>query len=260
MKTFDNSHDSLAAAAKEILEGNTSNKESLLERDTALVDMIKYSGAVGLFSKKVAKVITDDDEAALFPTGMVTRDGVAMQRILLNYIADKMGTDPKRKFGPYFDRVDLVGPGREGKTALRGALDPRKKFKIKDLIKALETFKEEVTESEEVSEEKLSEAKIEVPTDEKDVKAFLDKAKSMRASEKDFQQSMKPLDLKAFAKFDKHARDHKDFKGAYEMGYDAGMGYDLPKGGGLEGNNPHKKNTFAYSIWMDIAGQRMSDA
>ena len=268
MKTFDNSHDSLAAAAKEILEGNTSNKESLLERDTALVDMIKYSGAVGLFSKKVAKVITDDDEAALFPTGMITRDGVAMQKILLNYIANKMGTDPKEKFGPYFDRADLIGPGREGKTALRGALDPRKKFTIKDLIKALETFKEEVTESEEVTisidfgelTEKLSEAKIEVPTDEKDIKAFLDKAKMMRASEKDFQQSMKPLDLKAFAKFDKHARDHKDFKGAYEMGYDAGMGYDLPKGGGLEGNNPHKKNTFAYSLWMDIAGQGMNDA
>jgi hypothetical protein len=112
-----------------------------------------------------------------------------------------------------------------------------------------------------MSEEvEISEAKIEVPTDEKAMKAFLDKAKSMRATEKDFQQSMKPLDLKQFAKFDKHARDHKDFKGAYEMGYDAGMGYDLPKGGGLEGNNPHKKNTFAYSLWMDIAGQGMSDA
>ena len=105
--------------------------------------MIKYSGAVGLFAKKVAKVITDDDEAALFPTGMVTRDGVAMQEILLNYIADKMGTNPKEKFGPYFDRVDLVGPGREGKTALRGALDPRRKYKIKDLMKALKTFKED---------------------------------------------------------------------------------------------------------------------
>jgi hypothetical protein len=108
--------------------------------------------------------------------------------------------------------------------------------------------------------ESLTEAKIEVPTDEKDIKAFLDKAKMMRATEKDFQQSMKPLDLKQFAMFDKHARDHKDFKGAYEMGYDAGMGYDLPKGGGLEGNNPHKKNTFAYSLWMDIAGQGMNDA
>ena len=230
------------------------SEEVLLERDSALVDMIKYSGPTGLFSKKIAKVITDDDEAALFPTGMVTRDGIAMQKILLDYIADKMGTDPKEKFGPYFDRVDLVGPGRKGKTALRGALDPKKKFKIKDLIKALKTFKEEV------GEEELAEATIEIPTDEKAIKQFLDKAKMMRATEKDFDQSMKPLDLKAFAKFDKIARDHKDFKDAYQTGYDSGMGYDLPKGGGLEGNNPHKKNTFAYSLWMDIAGQGMNDA
>ena len=108
--------------------------------------------------------------------------------------------------------------------------------------------------------ESLTEAKIEIPTDEKAIKQFLDKAKMMRATEKDFNQSMKGLDLKAFAKFDKIARDHKDFKDAYQTGYDSGMGYDLPKGGGLEGNNPHKKNTFAYYLWMDIAGQGMNDA
>ena len=125
------------------LEEQTAKASGESISESKLVDMIKYSGAVGLFSKKVAKVITDEDEAALFPTGMITRDGVAMQEILLNYIANKMGTDPKEKFGPYFDRVDLVGPGRSGKTALRGALDPRKKHKIKDLIKALKTFKEE---------------------------------------------------------------------------------------------------------------------
>jgi len=110
------------------------------------------------------------------------------------------------------------------------------------------------------STEELEEATIEIPTDEKDIKAMLDKAKQLRSTEKDFNQSMKLLDLKAFAKFDKIARGHKDFIGAYGLGYDAGMGYDLPKGGGLEGNNPHKKNTFAYWLWMDVAGQGMSDA
>jgi hypothetical protein len=166
MENYHRSYDNLAHAAEaifnrkpepeiepvEITEEETEvtteeleeSTDLILERDSALVDMIKYSGAVGLFAKKVAKVITDNDEAALFPTGMVTRDGVAMQQILLDYIAKKMGTNPKEKFGPYFDRVDLVGPGREGKTALRGALDPRKKHTIKDLIKALKTFKEDV--------------------------------------------------------------------------------------------------------------------
>lgn len=166
------SYDSLAKAAEEIFNRNSEveadpeplveadveeiseeeleeSTDLLVERDTALVDMIKYSGAVGLFAKKVAKVITDDDEAALFPTGMITRDGVAMQEILLNYMANRMGTDPKQKFGPYFDRVDLVGPGMSGKTALRGALDPRRKYKIKDLMKALKTFKEGVQSQEE---------------------------------------------------------------------------------------------------------------
>ena len=71
---------------------------------------------------------------------------------------------------------------------------------------------------------------------------------------------MKGIDLKQFAMFDKIARDHKDFDKAYELGYDAGMGYDLPRPGGFEGNNPHKKNTFAYWLWMDVAGQGMSDA
>ena len=160
MADYHKSYDSLARAAEEIFNTprDTSEvdpepiveftEEDLSEdlepiSESKLVDMIKYSGATGLFAKKVAKVITDNDEAALFPTGMVTRDGVAMQKILLNYIADKMGTDPKEKFGPYFDRTDLVGPGMSGKTALQGALDPRKKYKIKDLIKALKTFKEE---------------------------------------------------------------------------------------------------------------------
>lgn len=189
--------------------------------------------------------------------------------------------------------TEKVRPGR-GKTTVDVDLDmsdsyftnvSQRKFKIKikptgkstaditgekkDIIAFLQSndygmddrdIKDLFPELLEASEEKLSEAKIEVPTDEKDIKAFLDKAKMIRATEKDFQQSTKPLDLKQFAKFDKHARDHKDFKGAYEIGYDAGMGYDLPKGGGLEGNNPHKKNTFAYSLWMDIAGQGMSDA
>jgi len=163
MRNYYKSYDSLAHAAEEIFNQSQTpeaDPEPVIEvfeeetfedisedlepiSESKLVDMIKYSGAVGLFAKKVAKVITDEDEAALFPTGMNTRDGVAMQEILLNYIANKMGTDPKEKFGPYFDRVDLVGPGMSGKTALRGALDPRKKHKIKDLIKALKTFKEE---------------------------------------------------------------------------------------------------------------------
>ncbi len=117
---------------------------------------------------------------------------------------------------------------------------------------------ETVAESKDV--EDLTEAKLEVPTDEKDMKAFLNNAKKVRATSRDFVNSMKPLDLKSFAKFDKHARDHKDFKDAYQTGYDTGMGNDLPKKGGLEGNNPHKKNTYAYHLWMDIAGQGMADA
>ena len=108
--------------------------------------------------------------------------------------------------------------------------------------------------------EGITESTIEIPTDEEGIQELLDNSKMMRATEMDFQQSMKPLDLKQFAMFDKHARDHEYFKGAYEMGYDAGMGYDLPKPGGLEGNNPHQEGTFAYYLWMDMAGQGMADA
>jgi hypothetical protein len=116
------------------------------------------------------------------------------------------------------------------------------------------TETETVVESEEIEEAEELLEMVEVPTDKKDLKIFLDKAKRMRATEKDYIASMKSLDLKAFGVFDKHARDHKDFKDAYQTGK------NLPKKGGLEGNNPHKKNTYAYHLWMDIAGQGMADA
>ena len=108
----------------------------------------------------------------------------------------------------------------------------------------------------------VTEAKIVIPPEasEKGIRWIINKAKQLSATEKDFDQSMKPLNLKQFEIFDKIARNHKDFDKAYDIGYDAGMGYDLPKPGGLEGNNPHKKNTFAYWLWMDIAGQGMNDA
>ena len=57
----------------------------------------------------------------------------------------------------------------------------------------------------------LTEAKIEIPADEKGIKAFLDKAKRLRATEKDYDQAMKELDLKTFTKMDKLVRNHKDF-------------------------------------------------
>jgi hypothetical protein len=108
--------------------------------------------------------------------------------------------------------------------------------------------------------EGITESTIEVPTDEEGMQELLDNSKRISATKEDFDQSMKPLDLKQFAMFDKIARDHKDFIGAYGLGYDAGMGYDLPKPGGLEGNNPHEEGTFAYHLWMDMAGQGMADA
>lgn len=106
----------------------------------------------------------------------------------------------------------------------------------------------------------LTEAKIEIPADEKSIKAFLNNAKKIRATEKDYERAMKDLDLETFTKMDKLVRNHKDFANAYDLGYDMGMGEGLPKRGGLEGNNPHKRNTLAYHIWMDTAGQGEADA
>ena len=108
--------------------------------------------------------------------------------------------------------------------------------------------------------EELTEAKIEIPTDEKSMKAFLDNSKRLRATEKDYDRAMAALDLNQFTKFDKLVRNHKDFTNAYEIGYDMGMGEGLPKPGGLENNSPHKKNTLAHWIWMDTAGQGAADA
>ena len=110
--------------------------------------------------------------------------------------------------------------------------------------------------------ESLNEAKIEIPADERGMKAILDKAKRLRATNNDFIRTMADLDLDQFTMFDKLVRNHKDFAKAYELGYDLGLGGegDLPKPGGLEGNNPHKKNTLAYHIWMDAARQGAADA
>jgi len=162
--------------------------------------------------------------------------------------------------------IDAISLGNEEDQSAAFASIMQDKVRAAIDVKTIETAEriynapkaETVTESKEVEE--ITEAKLEVPSDEKDMKAFLDNAKKVRATSRDFVNSMKSLDLKAFGKFDKHARDHKDFKDAYQTGYDAGMGNDLPKGGGLEGNNPHKKNTVAYHLWMDIAGQGMADA
>ncbi len=162
--------------------------------------------------------------------------------------------------------IDAVALGDKEQQAAAFAAVMQEKARTAIEVKTIETAEriynapeaETVTESKEVEE--ITEAKLEVPTDEKDMKAFLDNAKKVRATSRDFVNAMKPLDLKQFAKFDKHARDHKDFAGAYDIGYDAGMGYGLPKGGGLEGNNPHKKNTVAHHLWMDIAGQGMADS
>lgn len=128
----------------------------------------------------------------------------------------------------------------------------------KDSELIFENYKE--INNKETKIEGITESTIEVPTDEEGIQELLDNSKMMRATEKDFQQSMKPLDLRQFEMFDRIARGHKDFDKAYDTGYDAGMGYDLPKPGGLEGNNPHEEGTFAYHLWMDMAGQGMADA
>jgi len=103
---------------------------------------------------------------------------------------------------------------------------------------------------------------VEVPADKKAMKTFLDKAKRMRITQKEYMATVKALgsDIKKYGEFDKLTRGHKDFKDARQMGYDMGMGNDLPKPGGLEGNNPHKKNTYAYHLWLDLAAEGMADA
>jgi len=281
MKSFDNSHDTLADAAKEILEGNTSKSEELDEAidfsqvpDKNLIswvkkfrtvkgnpwsdfkqDMAAAEREVKLRKLKVeaieesAEVTISVDNVALTEA---LRAGRGKTTIDADYIGDRYFTNVsqrqfKIKIKPTGkSTADITGEKKNIIAFLQSddyGMDDRD---IKDLFPELL--------------ESLTEAKIEVPTDEKAIKQFLDKAKMMRATEKDFDQSMKPLPLKQFAMVDKIARDHKDFNYAYQTGYDAGMGYDLPKGGGLEGNNPHKKNTFAYWLWMDIAGQGMADA
>lgn len=167
--------------------------------------------------------------------------------------------------------IDAISLGNEEdqKNAFSSAMQDKVRSAIN--VKTIETAEqiynapkaETVTESKELEEDQeLSEAKIEVPTDEKDMKAFLNNAKKVRASSRDFVNSMKSLDLNAFTRLDKHARNHKDFNTAYELGYNVGTGGEetLPKPGGLEGNNPHRKNTYAYHLWMDMAGQGMADS
>ena len=158
--------------------------------------------------------------------------------------------------------IDAVALGDKEQMADAFSAVMQDKVRTAIDVKTIETaekiYNAEQTESE--NEETLSEAKIEIPADSKGMKGFLDKAKTLRASQKDYDQSMANLDLKQFTEFDKIARGHKDFKKAYELGYDMGMGEGLPKRGGLEGNNPHKKNTLAYHIWMDLAGQGEADA
>ena len=104
-----------------------------------------------LTKKDVEKKITDNDSASYY-NGW-TSDGNPMQLILKRYLVKKMkkGDD----YDPYFDGASLVGPGFSGKTALAGALDPKKGYKVKDLLKALKAFKEEteVEENVEIKEE-----------------------------------------------------------------------------------------------------------
>ena len=104
-----------------------------------------------LTKRDVEKKITDNDSASYY-NGW-TSDGNPMQLILKRYLVKKMkkGDD----YDPYFDGASLVGPGFSGKTALAGALDPKKGYKVKDLLKALKAFKEEteVEENVEIKEE-----------------------------------------------------------------------------------------------------------
>lgn len=256
MKSFDNTHDGLAAAAKEILERNISKDEDQAGRE----ERDRLEAKVAALEGKLRKLKVEEVEESAEVT--ISVDNVALTEALragrgkttidADYIGDRYFTNVsqrqfKIKIKPTGkSTADITGEKKNIIAFLQSDDYGMDDQDIKDLFPELL--------------ESLTEAKIEVPTDEKAIKKFLDKAKMMRSTEKDFDQSIKPLDLKQFTMFDKIARDHKDYYRAYDLGYEAGMGYDLPYPGGIEANNPHKKNTYAYWLWMDIAGQGMADA
>jgi hypothetical protein len=91
-----------------------------------------------LTKKDVERNIKDNDDASFYRGW--TSDGNPMQLILKRYLVKKMNKGDD--YDPYFDGTSLVGPGFSGKTALAGALDPKKGYKVKDLLKALKKFKD----------------------------------------------------------------------------------------------------------------------
>jgi len=127
--------------------------------------------------------------------------------------------------------------------------------KIYNTEEAIEEAIEEVIEDvvEETEEETLTEARVKIPADIDGMVELLDKAKEIRMSDKDYERMLKALPAKQLADWVHNAAfKHKDFQPAYAVGYQAGMGKGFPKKGGLEGNNPFKKNTLAFHVWMTI--------
>lgn len=127
--------------------------------------------------------------------------------------------------------------------------------KIYNTKKAIEETIEEAIEDvvEETEEETLTEARVKIPADIDGMVELLDKAKDIRLSGQDYDRILKALPAKTLQTWIHDAAfKHKDFQPAYAVGYQAGMGRGFPKKGGLEGNNPFKKNTLAFHAWMTV--------
>ena len=122
--------------------------------------------------------------------------------------------------------IDAVALGDKEEMANAFSTVMQDKVRTAIDVKTIETA-EKIYNAEETElevEETLAEAKITVPSDEKEMKELLDKAKGIRANERDYQAMLKKLKPKQVEEFNELAFWHDDYNGAYKVGYQAGMG------------------------------------
>ena len=141
------------------------------------VKTISHEKVSKLTCKEIEAAISDKDKASLFAvtdfsTGPKTRDGLRLHEMLLRYITKKSGIsapNPRGEYDAYINWTNkedlMISKSAEdddyrvntGTIALKGALNPKKKFKVQDLIKALKKVYslKESTELEEGKFDKL---------------------------------------------------------------------------------------------------------
>ena len=104
-------------------EAVSSLKQIIGQKVNGIIDNKRIGAARSFTAESIYEAVSDNDSASDVD-----------QLKLAKYVAKKAGFSAKDIKKVYFDDADLVSGS---KTVLVGAIDPKKKFRVSDLIKSL---------------------------------------------------------------------------------------------------------------------------